>query len=220
MGIVIKLLFASLVGRLGVRGRLTEDCDVVWGRASHPHRRQGFLSGPVHPVGACQHVEVRPVSPIGWGRLVVNGPDNSPRQQLHAPTSSARIAACIPMPNRSHHPHGHRRLRLPLQLVQRGLQPLRRRLLRITMRGGDWRVCMGSESLVEVPEGCLGNVGPRFAATVLFEERFSVDVGSRGRRCGAGQVHELQGPTCTHQSSGNAIAPPIGLNLWTRDDNE
>jgi hypothetical protein len=93
-------------------------------------------------------------------------------------------------------------------------------LLRITMRGGDWRVCMGSESLVEVPEGCLGNVGPRFAATVLFEESCSVDVGSRGRRCGAGQVQELQGPTCTHQSSGNAIAPPIGLNLWTRDDNE
>jgi hypothetical protein len=105
MGIVIKLLFASLVGRLGVRGRLTEDCDVVWGRASHPHRRQGFLSGPVHPVGACQHVEVRPVSPIGWGRLVVNGPDNSSRQRLHAPTSSARIAACIPMPSRSPHPH-------------------------------------------------------------------------------------------------------------------
>ena len=27
----------------------------------------------------------------------------------------------------------------------------------------------GKESLVEIPEGCLGDVGPRFAADVLFE---------------------------------------------------
>ena len=36
-------------------------------------------------------------------------------------------------------------------------------------------MCVGSESLVEIPEGCLGNVGSRFAATVLFEEHVRGD---------------------------------------------
>ena len=40
-----------------------------------------------------------------WDRLVVKGPDNSSWQRLQAPTSAVRIAAYIPMPSRSPHPH-------------------------------------------------------------------------------------------------------------------
>ena len=87
-------------------------------RHVHGHQRQpthhpvlaptsspGILERPSAP-GRCMSASGSPPWATDyWDRVVVKGLYNSSWQRLQAPTSAARIAAYIPMPSMSPHPH-------------------------------------------------------------------------------------------------------------------